>query len=207
MAACPVSSSTPPGTEWEPDLHNRAQLQLPSATRRPKRSSASGLEASKRGAWKTACLSGASPGSRSRPVWIERFSPRRTGGQANVINGRAARAKAVAACDERALWEIRRKHLGRLVFGPVNNRVIEEVHTADRTPQRQDRAMDETEPTPEDINLTAEQIVAADTAMLLDLGGAEELAEMIATQTLGAGDTVADRTSSLDVDLNPATPE
>jgi len=124
-----------------------------------------------------------------------------------VINGRAARAKAVAACDERALWEIRRKHLGRLVFGPVNNRVIEEVHTADRTPQRQDRAMDETEPTPEDINLTAEQIVAADTAMLLDLGGAEELAEMIATQTLGAGDTVADRTSSLDVDLNPATPE
>ncbi|HMC79255.1 MAG TPA: hypothetical protein VKO35_01740 [Acidimicrobiia bacterium] len=67
--------------------------------------------------------------------------------------------------------------------------------------------MDETEPTPEDINLTAEQIVAADTAMLLDLGGAEELAEMIATQTLGAGDTVADRTSSLDVDLNPATPE
>ena len=124
-----------------------------------------------------------------------------------MINGRAARAKAVAACDERALWEIRRKHLGRLVFGPVNNRVIEEVHTADRTPQRQDRAMDETEPTPEDINLTAEQIVAADTAMLLDLGGAEELAEMIATQTLGAGDTVADRTSSLDVDLNPATPE
>jgi len=124
-----------------------------------------------------------------------------------VINGRAARAKAVAACDERALWEIRRKHLGRLVFGPVNNRVIEEVHTADRNPQRQDRAMDETEPTPEDINLTAEQIVAADTAMLLDLGGAEELAEMIATQTLGAGDTVADRTSSLDVDLNPATPE
>jgi len=124
-----------------------------------------------------------------------------------VINGRAARAKAVAAGDERALWEIRRKHLGRLVFGPVNNRVIEEVHTADRTPQRQDRAMDETEPTPEDINLTAEQIVAADTAMLLDLGGAEELAEMIATQTLGAGDTVADRTSSLDVDLNPATPE
>ena len=67
--------------------------------------------------------------------------------------------------------------------------------------------MDETDPIPEDIDLTAEQIVAADTAMLLDLGGAEELAEMIATQTLGAGDTVADRTSSLDVDLNPATPE
>ena len=74
-------------------------------------------------------------------------------------------------------------------------------------PEASGRAMDETEPTPENINLTAEQIVAADTAMLLDLGGAEELAEMIATQTLGAGDTVADRTSSLDVDLNPATPE
>ena len=67
--------------------------------------------------------------------------------------------------------------------------------------------MDEIDPTAETIELTAEQIVAADTAMLLDLGGAEELAEMIATQTLGAGDTVADRTSSLDVDLNPATPE
>ena len=130
-----------------------------------------------------------------------------------MINGRAARAKAVAACDERALWEIRRKHLGRLVFGPVNNRVIEEVHTADRTPQRQDRAMDETEPTPEDINLTAEQIVAADTAMLLDLGRAEELAEMIASQTRGTGDTVADRTSLVDleslvdVELDAATSE
>ena len=67
--------------------------------------------------------------------------------------------------------------------------------------------MDEIDPTAETIELTAEQIVAADTAMLLDLGGAEELAEMIATPTLGAGDTVADRTSSLDVDLNPATPE
>ena len=67
--------------------------------------------------------------------------------------------------------------------------------------------MDETEPTPEDINLTAEQIVAADTAMLLDLGGAEELADLIATQTLGVADTVADRTSSLDAELNTATSE
>ena len=55
--------------------------------------------------------------------------------------------------------------------------------------------MDEIDPTAENIDLTAEQIVAADTAMLLDLGGAEELAELIATQTLGVGDTVADRTS------------
>jgi hypothetical protein len=67
--------------------------------------------------------------------------------------------------------------------------------------------MDEIDPTAEDIELTAEQIVAADTAMLLDLGGAEELAELIATQTLGVGDTVADRTSSLDVELNTVTSE
>ena len=67
--------------------------------------------------------------------------------------------------------------------------------------------MDETEPTPENINLTAEQIVAADTAMLLDLGGAEELADMIAAQTLSGGDTVADRTSSVDVELSAASSE
>jgi len=67
--------------------------------------------------------------------------------------------------------------------------------------------MDETEPTPENLNLTAEQIVAADTAMLLDLGGAEELADMIAAQTLSGGDTVADRTSSVDVELSAASSE
>ncbi|HEV8626428.1 MAG TPA: hypothetical protein VG034_18410 [Acidimicrobiia bacterium] len=67
--------------------------------------------------------------------------------------------------------------------------------------------MDEIDPTAEDIELTPEEIVAADTAMLLDLGGAEELADMIATQTLGVGDTVADRTSSLDVEPNTATSE
>ena len=67
--------------------------------------------------------------------------------------------------------------------------------------------MDEIDPTAETIELTAEQIVAADTAMLLDLGGAEELADLIATQTLGVADTVADRTSSLDGELNTATSE
>ena len=67
--------------------------------------------------------------------------------------------------------------------------------------------MDETEPTPENLNRTAEQIVAADTAMLLDLGGAEELADMIAAQTLSGGDTVADRTSSVDVELSAASSE
>jgi len=67
--------------------------------------------------------------------------------------------------------------------------------------------MDEIDPTAETIELTAEQIVAADTAMLLDLGGAEELADLIATQTLGVADTVADRTSSLDAELNTATSE
>ena len=67
--------------------------------------------------------------------------------------------------------------------------------------------MDEIDPTAETIELTAEQIVAADTAMLLDLGGAEELADLIATQTLGVADTVADRTSSLDAELKTATSE
>ena len=67
--------------------------------------------------------------------------------------------------------------------------------------------MDEIAPTAEDIELTAEQIVAADTAMLLDLGEAEKLAELIATQTLGVGDTVADRKPSLDVELNTVTSE
>ena len=42
------------------------------------------------------------------------------------------------------------------------------------------------------VDLTAEQVVAADTAMLLDLGGAEALASGIAAQSVG-GDTVVDR--------------
>jgi hypothetical protein len=57
--------------------------------------------------------------------------------------------------------------------------------------------MDEIDLTDETIDLTAEQIVAADTAMLLDLGRAEEVADLIAAQSLGGGDTVADRRSSL----------
>jgi hypothetical protein len=65
--------------------------------------------------------------------------------------------------------------------------------------------MDRTDPAAETIDLTAEQIVAADTAMLLDLGRAEELAEMIAAQALGAGDTVADRAASLDTEPDTAT--
>ena len=55
--------------------------------------------------------------------------------------------------------------------------------------------MDEVDLTAETIDLTDEQLVAADTAMLLDLGGAEELADRIAAQSLGMGDTVADRRS------------
>ncbi|HEV3365073.1 MAG TPA: hypothetical protein VG795_13210 [Acidimicrobiia bacterium] len=43
-----------------------------------------------------------------------------------------------------------------------------------------------------EIDLTAAQQVAADEAMLLDLGGAEELADLIARQSLGEPDTVAD---------------
>ncbi len=59
--------------------------------------------------------------------------------------------------------------------------------------------MDEIDLTDETIDLTAEQIVAADTAMLLDLGRAEEVADLIAAQSLGVGDTVADRTSPPEV--------
>jgi hypothetical protein len=55
--------------------------------------------------------------------------------------------------------------------------------------------MDEIGISAETIELTDEQLVAADTAMLLDIGGAEELADRIAAQSLGIGDTVADRTS------------
>ncbi len=43
-----------------------------------------------------------------------------------------------------------------------------------------------------DLELTPEEIVAADEAMLLDLGGAEEVADLIARQSLGEPDTVAD---------------
>jgi hypothetical protein len=56
--------------------------------------------------------------------------------------------------------------------------------------------MDE-RPEPEgdvEVELTPEEIVAADEAMLLDLGGAEELADLIAEQSLrgpGAGTAAA----------------
>ncbi len=43
-----------------------------------------------------------------------------------------------------------------------------------------------------EIDLTVAQQVAADEAMLLDLGGAEELADLIARQSLGEPDTIAD---------------
>ena len=36
-----------------------------------------------------------------------------------------------------------------------------------------------------ELELTPEEVVAADAAMLLDLGGAEELADRIADQSLG----------------------
>ena len=56
------------------------------------------------------------------------------------------------------------------------------------------------------IDLTAEQAVAADMAMLLDLGAAEELADLIAAQSLGRGDTVADRGSEKDEQEEPQQP-
>jgi hypothetical protein len=37
----------------------------------------------------------------------------------------------------------------------------------------------------DELELTPEEVVAADAAMLLDLGGAEELADLIADQSLG----------------------
>ncbi|MCA1843746.1 MAG: hypothetical protein LC792_11295 [Actinobacteria bacterium] len=43
-----------------------------------------------------------------------------------------------------------------------------------------------------DMELTAEERVAVDTAMLLDLGDAEALADLIARQSLGEPDSVAD---------------
>lgn len=49
----------------------------------------------------------------------------------------------------------------------------------------------EEHPEPEaddELELTPEEVVAADAAMLLDLGGAEELADLIADQSLGEVD-------------------
>ena len=53
-------------------------------------------------------------------------------------------------------------------------------------------------------DLTAEQMVDADTAMLLDLGESESLADDIAAQSAG-GDTVVDR--RLDPAWDPETEE
>ena len=58
-------------------------------------------------------------------------------------------------------------------------------------------------------DLTAEQAVAADTVMLLDLGESEALAEDIAAQS-GGGDTVVDRrpapASEPETDEEPPAP-
>jgi hypothetical protein len=63
-----------------------------------------------------------------------------------------------------------------------------------------DTAESESESQAEEVaDLTAEQIVAADTAMLLDLGESEALAEGIAAQS-GGGDTVVDRRPSPDAE-------
>ncbi len=67
----------------------------------------------------------------------------------------------------------------------------------------------EERPEPEadgDLELTPEEIVAADEAMLLDLGGAEQLADLIAEQSLGErhpSDTAAD--AATNDDMNPAS--
>ena len=65
----------------------------------------------------------------------------------------------------------------------------------------------EERPEPEadgELELTPEEIVAADAAMLLDLGGAEQLADLIADQSLGerhSSDTAAD--AATNDEMNP----
>lgn len=49
-----------------------------------------------------------------------------------------------------------------------------------------------------ELELTPEEVVAADAAMLLDLGGAEELADLIADQSLGEIDRKPTRPDSDD---------
>lgn len=63
----------------------------------------------------------------------------------------------------------------------------------------------EERPEPEadgELELTPEKIVAADEAMLLDLGGAEELADLIADQSLGqpASGATAGRAAATDAE-------
>ena len=60
-----------------------------------------------------------------------------------------------------------------------------------------------------DLELTPEEIVAADEAMLLDLGGAEELADLIADQSLGktASSTTAGRAATTDAKNRPPDEE
>ena len=57
--------------------------------------------------------------------------------------------RPVSTGDERAPSEIPQQTLGRFVFGPANNRVVEEVRTADGDAGRLERAMDEIDPTAE----------------------------------------------------------
>ncbi len=54
------------------------------------------------------------------------------------------------------------------------------------------------------LELTPEEIVAADEAMLLDLGGAEELADLIANQSLGERDSA---TTATDAEHRPPDEE
>ena len=65
----------------------------------------------------------------------------------------------------------------------------------------------EERPDPEadaDLELTPEEIVAADEAMLLDLGGAEQLADLIADQSLGERHPRATAASeATNEDMNP----
>ena len=70
----------------------------------------------------------------------------------------------------------------------------------------------EERPEPEaddELELTPEEVVAADAAMLLDLGGAEELADLIADQSLGerASSTTAGRAPTTDAQNRPPDEE
>jgi hypothetical protein len=57
-----------------------------------------------------------------------------------------------------------------------------------------------------DLELTPEELVAADEAMLLDLGGAEQLADLIADQSLGQGSSGAKSASDAGAEAVPAPP-
>lgn len=110
---------------------------------------------------------------------------------ANVPEMTSRRVEFRRTRDERASSELPRDRVGRFVFGPVAGRVVEEILTISIDWRHGE--MEDSEPPPESLDLTAEQMVETDMAMLLDMGRAEELADLMARQALRP-DIVADAT-------------